>query len=235
MLGQLLRYIFYITVYIPKCLKYQCIKLLLKILSCTCRWCPIPVFWPPSARSVIYFRVNYVHVVIAEIEYFLFFLQFDGFSRELCIKSLLEIMDMFSHRLWYSSFQSTHQLSQRCSLFLLFFSFMVPICSCHGKAEECIGLCRAMLCSVVWLLQGCAWYCERLRDPCPPPAVENSLRACLERMANLLNSTKNRALVHIARLEEQGACLLRSMWNSYVVESRINTCIALGVGNILKT
>uniref|UniRef100_A0A671SHK4 Mediator of RNA polymerase II transcription subunit 24 n=1 Tax=Sinocyclocheilus anshuiensis TaxID=1608454 RepID=A0A671SHK4_9TELE len=39
--------------------------------------------------------------------------KFDDFSRELCIKSLLEIMDMFSNRL-----------------------------SCHGKAEECIGLCR---------------------------------------------------------------------------------------------
>uniref|UniRef100_A0A673YAC2 Mediator of RNA polymerase II transcription subunit 24 n=1 Tax=Salmo trutta TaxID=8032 RepID=A0A673YAC2_SALTR len=39
--------------------------------------------------------------------------KFDDFSRELCVKSLLEIMDMFCHRL-----------------------------SCHGKAEECIGLCR---------------------------------------------------------------------------------------------
>uniref|UniRef100_A0AAY4C490 Mediator of RNA polymerase II transcription subunit 24 n=1 Tax=Denticeps clupeoides TaxID=299321 RepID=A0AAY4C490_9TELE len=39
--------------------------------------------------------------------------KFDDFSRELCVKALLEIMDMFSHRL-----------------------------SCHGKAEECIGLCR---------------------------------------------------------------------------------------------
>uniref|UniRef100_A0A3Q3LQQ8 Mediator of RNA polymerase II transcription subunit 24 n=1 Tax=Mastacembelus armatus TaxID=205130 RepID=A0A3Q3LQQ8_9TELE len=39
--------------------------------------------------------------------------KFEGFSRELCVKSLLEIMDMFCHRL-----------------------------SCHGKAEECIGLCR---------------------------------------------------------------------------------------------
>uniref|UniRef100_A0A8C1MKX6 Mediator of RNA polymerase II transcription subunit 24 n=1 Tax=Cyprinus carpio TaxID=7962 RepID=A0A8C1MKX6_CYPCA len=102
--------------------------------------------------------------------------KFDDFSRELCIKSLLEIMDMFSNRL-----------------------------SCHGKAEECIGLCRAMLCTVVWLLQGCAWYCERLRESGTLPALENSLRACLERMTNLLHSTKNRALVHIARLEEQAS------------------------------
>uniref|UniRef100_A0A8C2CI13 Mediator of RNA polymerase II transcription subunit 24 n=1 Tax=Cyprinus carpio TaxID=7962 RepID=A0A8C2CI13_CYPCA len=76
---------------------------------------------------------------------------------------------------------------------------------CHGKAEECIGLCRAMLCTVVWLLQGCAWYCERLRESGALPALENSLRACLERMTNLLHSTKNRALVHIARLEEQAS------------------------------
>uniref|UniRef100_A0A8C5C302 Mediator of RNA polymerase II transcription subunit 24 n=1 Tax=Gadus morhua TaxID=8049 RepID=A0A8C5C302_GADMO len=39
--------------------------------------------------------------------------KFDDFSRDLCVKSLLEIMDMFSNHL-----------------------------SCHGKAEECIGLCR---------------------------------------------------------------------------------------------
>uniref|UniRef100_A0A671SHL8 Mediator of RNA polymerase II transcription subunit 24 n=1 Tax=Sinocyclocheilus anshuiensis TaxID=1608454 RepID=A0A671SHL8_9TELE len=102
--------------------------------------------------------------------------KFDDFSRELCIKSLLEIMDMFSNRL-----------------------------SCHGKAEECIGLCRAMLYTVVWLLQGCAWYCERLRESGALPALENSLRACLERMTNLLHSTKSRALVHIARLEEQAS------------------------------
>ncbi|XP_073684957.1 mediator of RNA polymerase II transcription subunit 24 [Garra rufa] len=102
--------------------------------------------------------------------------KFDDFSRELCIKSLLEIMDMFFNRL-----------------------------SCNGKAEECIGLCRAMLCTVVWLLQGCAWYCERLRESGTLPAIENSLRACLERMTNLLHSTKNRALVHIARVEEQAS------------------------------
>lgn len=89
----------------------------------------------------------------------------------------------------------------------MFFSLVFHLCSCHGKAEECIGLCRAMLCTVVWLLQGCAWYCERLRESGTLPAVENSLRACLERMTNLLHSTKNRALVHIARLEEQGVCV----------------------------
>ncbi|XP_040922988.1 mediator of RNA polymerase II transcription subunit 24 isoform X1 [Toxotes jaculatrix] len=102
--------------------------------------------------------------------------KFEDFSRELCVKSLLEIMDMFCHRL-----------------------------SCHGKAEECIGLCRALLGVVVWLLQGCAWYCERLRELGPSASTEASLRACQERLHSLMNSTKNRALVHIARLEEQGS------------------------------
>ncbi|KAJ4940078.1 hypothetical protein JOQ06_026388 [Pogonophryne albipinna] len=102
--------------------------------------------------------------------------KFDDFSRELCVKSLLEIMDMFCHRL-----------------------------SCHGKAEECIGLCRALLGVVVWLLQGCAWYCEKLRELGPSASTEASLRACQERLLTLMNSSKNRALVHIARLEDQGS------------------------------
>ncbi|XP_033975386.1 mediator of RNA polymerase II transcription subunit 24 isoform X1 [Trematomus bernacchii] len=102
--------------------------------------------------------------------------KFDDFSRELCVKSLLEIMDMFCHRL-----------------------------SCHGKAEECIGLCRALLGVVVWLLQGCAWYCEKLRELGPSASTEASLRACQERLHTLMNSSKNRALVHIARLEDQGS------------------------------
>uniref|UniRef100_A0A3B4GPT3 Mediator of RNA polymerase II transcription subunit 24 n=1 Tax=Pundamilia nyererei TaxID=303518 RepID=A0A3B4GPT3_9CICH len=101
--------------------------------------------------------------------------KFDDFSRELCVKSLLEIMDMFCHRL-----------------------------SCHGKTEECIGLCRALLAVVVWLLQGCAWYCEKLRELGPSASTETSLGACQERLQSLMNSTKNRALVHIARLEDQG-------------------------------
>nr|XP_057918316.1 mediator of RNA polymerase II transcription subunit 24 [Doryrhamphus excisus] len=102
--------------------------------------------------------------------------KFDDFSRDLCVKSLLEIMDMFCHRL-----------------------------ICHGKAEECIGLCRALLGVVVWLLQGCAWYCERLRELGPTSGTEACLSECRERLHKLISSTKNRALVHIARLEDQGS------------------------------
>lgn len=120
--------------------------------------------------------------------------KFDDFSRELCVKSLLEIMDMFCHRL-----------------------------SCHGKAEECIGLCRALLGVVVWLLQGCAWYCEKLRELGPSASTEASLRACQERLHTLMSSTKNRALVHIARLEEQGS------WSN-VEQSMVK--VTEGLGNV---
>lgn len=76
--------------------------------------------------------------------------------------------------------------------------------SCHGKAEECIGLCRALLGVVVWLLQGCAFYCDKLRELGPSASTEAVLRACQERLHGLMSSTKNKALVHIARLEDQG-------------------------------
>ncbi|CAL8300803.1 unnamed protein product [Lota lota] len=102
--------------------------------------------------------------------------KFDDFSRDLCVKSLLEIMDMFSNHL-----------------------------SCHGKAEECIGLCRALLNVVMWLLLGCAWYCDRLRELGISVSTEASLKACQERLHSLVSSIKNRALIHIARLEDQGS------------------------------
>ncbi|XP_077594989.1 mediator of RNA polymerase II transcription subunit 24 [Stigmatopora nigra] len=102
--------------------------------------------------------------------------KFDDFSRDLCVKSLLEIMDMFCHRL-----------------------------SCHGKTEECIGLCRALLGVVVWLLNGCACYCERLREPGMLCVTEVCLEECRDRLHKLMSSAKNRALVHIARLEDQGS------------------------------
>ncbi|XP_053709795.1 mediator of RNA polymerase II transcription subunit 24 isoform X1 [Synchiropus splendidus] len=110
--------------------------------------------------------------------------KFDDFSRELCVKSLLEIMDMFCHRL-----------------------------RCHGKAEECIALCRALLGVVVWLLQGSAWYCEKLREPGPMTSTEACLSACQDRLHSLIKSSKNRSLVHIARLEEPGSwsCVEQAM------------------------
>ncbi|XP_066554766.1 mediator of RNA polymerase II transcription subunit 24 isoform X1 [Amia ocellicauda] len=134
--------------------------------------------------------------------------KFDDFSRELCVKSLLEIMDMFSHRL-----------------------------SCHGKAEECIGLCRALLGVAVWLLQGCAYYSERLREH-GEVAGEASLRACVDRLEGLLLSTKNRALIHIARLEEHASWAnveqavirvsdnLNSLANP-TLRSKLEDCVAL--------
>ncbi|XP_077921813.1 mediator of RNA polymerase II transcription subunit 24 isoform X3 [Halichoerus grypus] len=104
--------------------------------------------------------------------------KFDDFSRELCVQALLDIMDMFCDRL-----------------------------SCHGKAEECIGLCRALLSALHWLLRCTAASAERLREGleagAPAPAAgEKQLAMCLLRLEKTLSSTKNRALLHIAKLEE---------------------------------
>uniref|UniRef100_A0A8D0BEL9 Mediator of RNA polymerase II transcription subunit 24 n=1 Tax=Salvator merianae TaxID=96440 RepID=A0A8D0BEL9_SALMN len=99
--------------------------------------------------------------------------KFDDFSRDLCVQSLLEIMDMFCDRL-----------------------------SCHGKAEECIGLCRALMNVLNWMLRCAAFYTEKLKDPLEQGSAENQLKICLERLQRILRSTKNRALIHIAKLEE---------------------------------
>ncbi|XP_073875640.1 mediator of RNA polymerase II transcription subunit 24 isoform X12 [Macaca fascicularis] len=102
--------------------------------------------------------------------------QFDDFSRDLCVQALLDIMDMFCDRL-----------------------------SCHGKAEECIGLCRALLSALHWLLRCTAASAERLREGLEagtPAAGEKQLAMCLQRLEKTLSSTKNRALLHIAKLEE---------------------------------
>uniref|UniRef100_A0A8B9W4E4 Mediator of RNA polymerase II transcription subunit 24 n=1 Tax=Anas zonorhyncha TaxID=75864 RepID=A0A8B9W4E4_9AVES len=106
-------------------------------------------------------------------------LQFDDFSRDLCVQSLLEIMDMFCDRL-----------------------------SCHGKAEECIGLCRALMSALIWLLHCAAFYAEKVKEALEQAAAENQLKMCLERLEKMLGSTKNRALIHIAKLEET------SSWSS---------------------
>ncbi|XP_034991099.2 mediator of RNA polymerase II transcription subunit 24 isoform X2 [Zootoca vivipara] len=99
--------------------------------------------------------------------------KFDDFSRDLCVQSLLEIMDMFCDRL-----------------------------SCHGKAEECIGLCRALMSVLNWMLRCAAFYTEKMKEPLEQGSAENQLTMCLERLAKILGSTKNRALIHIAKLEE---------------------------------
>ncbi|XP_006889467.1 PREDICTED: mediator of RNA polymerase II transcription subunit 24 isoform X2 [Elephantulus edwardii] len=102
--------------------------------------------------------------------------KFDDFSRDLCVQALLDIMDMFCDRL-----------------------------SCHGKAEECIGLCRALLSALHWLLRCTAASAEFLREGLEagaPAAGEKQLAMCLQRLEKTLSSTKNRALLHIAKLEE---------------------------------
>ncbi|KAF6095360.1 mediator complex subunit 24 [Phyllostomus discolor] len=102
--------------------------------------------------------------------------QFDDFSRDLCVQALLDIMDMFCDRL-----------------------------SCHGKAEECIGLCRALLSALHWLLRCTAASAERLQEGLEAgtlAAGEKQLAMCLQRLEKTLSSTKNRALLHIAKLEE---------------------------------
>uniref|UniRef100_H2ZS86 Mediator of RNA polymerase II transcription subunit 24 n=1 Tax=Latimeria chalumnae TaxID=7897 RepID=H2ZS86_LATCH len=74
--------------------------------------------------------------------------------------------------------------------------------SCHGKAEECIGLCRALLNTLNWMLRAAAFYAEKLKELIDPAVGENQLIMCTERLEKLLNSSRNRALIHIARLEE---------------------------------
>lgn len=74
--------------------------------------------------------------------------------------------------------------------------------SCHGKAEECISLCRALLSALTWLLRCAAFYAEKVKEPLEQAAAENQLKMCLERLEKVLSSTKNRALIHIAKLEE---------------------------------
>lgn len=102
--------------------------------------------------------------------------KFDDFSRDLCVQALLDIMDMFCDRL-----------------------------SCHGKAEECIGLCRSLLSALHWLLRCTAASAERLQEGLEagtPATGEKQLAMCLQRLEKTLSSTKNRALLHIAKLEE---------------------------------
>uniref|UniRef100_A0A8U8BJS3 Mediator of RNA polymerase II transcription subunit 24 n=1 Tax=Geospiza parvula TaxID=87175 RepID=A0A8U8BJS3_GEOPR len=132
--------------------------------------------------------------------------KFDDFSRDLCVQSLLEIMDMFCDRL-----------------------------SCHGKAEECISLCRALLSALTWLLRCATFYAEKVKDPLEQAAAENQLKMCLERLEKVLSSTKNRALIHIAKLEgdltvEQSLVKLGENLNnlgSSPLRSQADDCVSL--------
>uniref|UniRef100_A0A2K5DRH6 Mediator of RNA polymerase II transcription subunit 24 n=1 Tax=Aotus nancymaae TaxID=37293 RepID=A0A2K5DRH6_AOTNA len=128
----------------------------------------------PSPNPLILSYLKYA--ISSQVTSPLFFPQFDDFSRDLCVQALLDIMDMFCDRL-----------------------------SCHGKAEECIGLCRALLSALHWLLRCTAASAERLREGLEagtPAAGEKQLAMCLQRLEKTLSSTKNRALLHIAKLEE---------------------------------
>uniref|UniRef100_A0A8C6IP52 Mediator of RNA polymerase II transcription subunit 24 n=1 Tax=Melopsittacus undulatus TaxID=13146 RepID=A0A8C6IP52_MELUD len=124
----------------------------------------------PSPNPLI---LSYLKYAISSQCFCVSLLQFDDFSRDLCVQSLLEIMDMFCDRL-----------------------------SCHGKAEECISLCRALLSALNWLLRCAAFYAEKLKETLEQVAAEAQLKMCLERLEKMLGSTKNRALIHIAKLEE---------------------------------
>ncbi|KAB1262866.1 Mediator of RNA polymerase II transcription subunit 24, partial [Camelus dromedarius] len=116
--------------------------------------------------------------------------KFDDFSRDLCVQALLDIMDMFCDRL-----------------------------SCHNKAEECIGLCQPLLSALYWLLHRTAASAERPRDGLeagtPAAAAKKQLAMCLQRLEKTVSSTKNRALLHMAKLEEASSwtaiehCLLK--------------------------
>ncbi|PKU34067.1 mediator of rna polymerase ii transcription subunit 24 [Limosa lapponica baueri] len=110
--------------------------------------------------------------------------------------------------------------------------------SCHGKAEECIGLCRALMSALNWLLRCAAFYAEKVKETLEQAAAESQLKMCLERLGKMLSSTKNRALIHIAKLEETSSWSaveqsllklgenLNSLGNS-PLRSRADDCISL--------
>uniref|UniRef100_A0A8C5MFD2 Mediator of RNA polymerase II transcription subunit 24 n=1 Tax=Leptobrachium leishanense TaxID=445787 RepID=A0A8C5MFD2_9ANUR len=79
--------------------------------------------------------------------------KFDDFSRDLCIQSVLEIMDLFCDNL-----------------------------SCHGKAEECISLCRLLMSVLNWLLHCATYYTEKLVETLNLMEGEGNLSMCLQRL-----------------------------------------------------
>lgn len=55
-----------------------------------------------------------------------------------------------------------------------------------------------------WLLRCSLYYVEKLKEILDPVTGECQLSMCLKRLETILGSTKNRALIHIAKLEEPG-------------------------------
>uniref|UniRef100_A0A8C4R3R5 Mediator of RNA polymerase II transcription subunit 24 n=1 Tax=Eptatretus burgeri TaxID=7764 RepID=A0A8C4R3R5_EPTBU len=113
--------------------------------------------------------------------------KFEDFSRDYCVISLLELIEN-----------------------------ICPHLSCYGKAEECMSLCRALLSCLLWLLQ-CITHClDRIHmaqapqtsEPLPtvPPTAPpplGLLPSCASALEKVLGGARNRAFLHIARLEEQ--------------------------------
>lgn len=56
--------------------------------------------------------------------------------------------------------------------------------------------------ALIWLLHCAAFYAEKVKETLEQAAAESQLKMCLERLEKMLGSTKNRALIHIAKLEE---------------------------------
>lgn len=52
------------------------------------------------------------------------------------------------------------------------------------------------------MLRCTTFYSEKLKELVEQRAAENQLKMCLDRLAKILDDTKNRALIHIAKLEE---------------------------------
>uniref|UniRef100_A0A8C0FK76 Mediator of RNA polymerase II transcription subunit 24 n=1 Tax=Bubo bubo TaxID=30461 RepID=A0A8C0FK76_BUBBB len=101
---------------------------------------------------------------------------------------------------------SSQMVSYSTVLTAITWSRFSPHPSCHGKAEECISLCRALMSALNWLLRCAAFYTEKVKETLEQAAAESQLKMCLERLEKMLSSTKNRALIHIAKLEETWLC-----------------------------
>lgn len=118
---------------------YVLVHMMLKILSSSCRWCPIPVCWLPSARSglflvvLLYYFNVFNCVVIAQFKCFKFFVCLSTvwwfFTRALYqiitwdyghVLPSAQVPSLLRVSVYPFSFQPTHLISQRCSLYNYF-------------------------------------------------------------------------------------------------------------------